>query len=1298
MAQQPLLRELIDIRESISTSDFVLELAKAVTDEGHRAQALRDYVVTDRLAGNFDEALSLIKSALDGNTSKPAYLHGSFGAGKSHFMAVLYALVHGDTAARSRTEFDQLLTKHSWLLDGDKKFLMVPYHMIGAKTMEQRVLGGYVDHVQRLHPEASVPLVYRTDALFTSLRHLRETMGESAFLAALNRNSAGGEEDEWGDSDSPAFWTTDNLDLALSAAEYYDDGREDRSAPKPNLVEPAAPQDFRGKLVNDATITLLPGFIRDAAENEQGFVSLDAGLGVISQHAKSLGYDGLILFLDELILWLAGLIHDQKFVSNEAGKITNLKEGGDTRRAIPIVSFIARQRDLRELVGEELSGAAETSIQDTLNLASGRFDVIRLEDRNLPEIARTRLLRPRGDEAAAQIDAAFERTKKLGPQVWDTLLGSDKGTTGADESSFRLSYPFSPAFLDTLVHISAALQRSRTGLKIMGQLLADHRDDLRLGDLVPVGDLYEQLARGGDRPFTADKKVLFDAADKLYRTRLRPYLLDSQELTEDDIRAYRTGRAHADAQTAGRCRQFIGQNRLICTILLAALAPTVPALRELTIRRLAALNHGSVVTPIPGAEVGIIQGRVEEWAGRFPEIKKVGTETNPAVRLELSGVDVDSVIANAQVNDNANNRASLAKQLLIEELGITEVGGHAGDELRFTWRGSERVAEVIFGNVSDEDTLPDHDLQPTIEGRWRIVIDLPYDEGPRTPIEDANRMRALRERQQDNPARAVAWLPTHLSKKRRADFGRLVVIDKALADEHRFDTQYAQHLNADNRAAAKQLLQSQRETLRGQLKAVFKQAYGLAEKIDVTTEIEQHFHPLPEVADLTLPIGQSMREGIRDIAGKLMAHQFPDHPDLDPDRTGAGVRAADTKTVLTHIRSAAESRDGRVEVPAKDRALMRRLAQPLGLGQQKEAYFELSRRWVEHFKQSAQTHGSTGDLTVISLGDWTDLPNPRGLEPHVKNLVIAAFAEMDDRVWVRGGSPLPDSPELHQIRTATDALRTQPLPEESVWETARQRFEVLFGAKTPTLRRGRLVHQLARQITEAAGRHRDPALRLVEQLEKHAEFLGLDDTDATGRLALARRSTELLQAVAGGAGGAAAAKKTIETFAAVELPAVSVDRYGTSLATADAVAAALAQASWDTLKMGEYLGPEGAALLDSLRNTARTDQRTADLVAALRSVTTQITELAAVRARAAARAEPPAAAPAPPVPRATDIALDTDTSHPQVPAADTGAPAAAPRRSGSHRGTARTAAAELSAELAALEPGATIEISWRVVE
>lgn len=134
----------------------VLLVAEATTSESAR-HALKDYVVTERLLENSDEALALIKSALDGHRSKAAYLHGSFGSGKSHFMAVLYALLSGDPAARSRTEFDPVLTKHEWLSTDGKKFLLVPYHMLGAKALEQRVLGGYVHHVKKPAPEAPTP-------------------------------------------------------------------------------------------------------------------------------------------------------------------------------------------------------------------------------------------------------------------------------------------------------------------------------------------------------------------------------------------------------------------------------------------------------------------------------------------------------------------------------------------------------------------------------------------------------------------------------------------------------------------------------------------------------------------------------------------------------------------------------------------------------------------------------------------------------------------------------------------------------------------------------------------------------------------------------------------------------------------------------------------------------------------------------------------------------------------------------------------------------------------------------------
>ncbi|MFE5215124.1 MULTISPECIES: BREX-2 system ATPase PglY [unclassified Streptomyces] len=1293
MAQQPpLLRDVIDIKESISTSDFVLQLSEATTPEGAE-RALRDYVVTERLLENFDEALGLIKAALDGHTSKAAYLHGSFGSGKSHFMAVLHALLSGSPAARSRTDLDPVLTKHEWLGTEGKRFLLVPYHMLGAKALEQRVLGGYVSHVKKLHPEAPTPQVYRTDALFEDIRAMRSRMGDAAVIAGLTSPDGGGadEEDEWGE----AFgWAPALLDTALAAEEVHEGGQA------LNLVSPSTAAELRARLVQDASTHLLPGFAKNAAEDEHGFVSLDAGLSVIAEHAKSLGYDGLILFMDELILWLATLIHDQKFVAREAGKITNFVEGGDARRAIPVISFIARQRDLRELVGEEVSGAAEASIQDTLNLASGRFDKITLEDRNLPQVAHARLLRPKDAQAAALIEAEFDKTRKIRQEVWDTLLGSDRGADGigADEESFRLTYPFSPAFMDTLVHVSSALQRNRTGMKLMGQLLADHRAELRLGDLIPVGDLYPLITAGGDKPFTDSLKVVFEAADKLYRTKLRPYLLLTHNVSEEDIEQYANRPdSISDPALRTRIKQFTGDNRIIGTLLLSALAPSVPALSDLTVRRLSALNYGSVVAPIPGREYGILKNKIAEWAGRFPEIKETGTEANPGVRLELSGVDVDSVIANANVNDNPGNRQALARRILVEELGISQ--GQLVDQLQFVWRGTERSVEVVFGNVADEDELPDHDLMPQQDGLWRLVIDLPFDDSEYGAVEDANRMRRLRERQGE-PSRTVAWLPTHLSGQRYADFRRLVVIDKAISDGRRFDGQYAGHLSPDNRARAKGLLETQRESLLKNVKAAFKQAYGLADKkaTDVELGFSDHLESLREVDGLTLSFGQSLRDGVRHIASRLLVSQYPDHPDLDPDGNGTVVRPADAKKVFTHVQAAAEARDGRAEVPAADRNLMRRIATPLRLGQQKEAYFELSHYWADHFRQLAREQGVTGDLSLITLTDWTDRPAPRGLPGFLARLVVASFAEMDDRVWVRAGTPLDPAPALNEIKDH-DALRSQPLPSEEDWSAARQRFTALFGETAPTLRRGRMVNQLARQIVQQAGDHQEAARELVTRLERHAGFLRLDETAENGRLAVARRAVDLLRELTRSAGqGAAGARKTVEALAAFDFGEVGADRFGTSVKQARAVAQALDSTSWTTLDLATSEGPEGEALLDSLRNAAQSDQRTNDLKEAL--ARTQREVLALVKRN---RATPPAP-PAPPAPRPSDVPLDTPSSHPPVPEQSPGTRPSTPgrvKRSGGGRTTAARAVAELQAEiaeLAAREPGATVEITWQVVE
>jgi hypothetical protein len=245
------------------------------------------------------------------------------------------------------------------------------------------------------------------------------------------------------------------------------------------------------------------------------------------------------------------------FVSSEGQKLTKLVEATTADRPIPLVSFVARQRDLRELVGDHVPGAEKLAFVDVLKYWEGRFHQITLEDRNLPAIAEKRVLRPRSEAARQMLDRAFEETRKARDEVMRVLL-----TTEADQRMFRAVYPFSPALVQTLVAVSSVLQRERTALKVMLQLLVNHRDSLALGDLVPVGDLFDVIAEG-DEPFTEDMRIHFENAKRLYHQKLRPLVEKNHGMRAEEME-----RLPADEP---RAVAFRADDRLLKTLLLAAL-------------------------------------------------------------------------------------------------------------------------------------------------------------------------------------------------------------------------------------------------------------------------------------------------------------------------------------------------------------------------------------------------------------------------------------------------------------------------------------------------------------------------------------------------------------------------------------------------------------------------------------------------------------------------------------------------------------------------------------------------------
>ncbi|MFU8804129.1 MAG: DUF6079 family protein, partial [Bradymonadaceae bacterium] len=756
-------KDLITIPEHRST--FVLKLTEGLENAG---ETVDNYVVTPALAERFDQSLSLIDKAVNSSQSQAAFLHGSFGSGKSHFMAVLNLLLQGYSPARSIEALTDVVVKHGWMKE--RKFLMVPYHMLGATSMEAAILGGYVDYIEAHHPDARLPGVFVADRILTNAESLRKTMGDSTFFGQLNagQSGLGGEPSEgaWGE-----------LEVGWDLAAYEE------------ALEAGPRSAQREKLVGDIVQHLLSS-VRDSARvaSEQQYVPFDEGLSIISRHASELGYDGLILFLDELILWLSGKSADVKFLRQELDKVPKLVEAQHSDRPIPIISFVARQRDLREMLGDTMVGDERSRLGLSVEWWQGRFDTIELEDRNLPIIASERLLRPKSPETRELVRQSFERfAGTLKKDSRDTML-----TSRHDEGDFRLVYPFSPALVQSLIVLSATLQRDRTALKLMQTLLIRKRDDLELGDVIPVGDLWDVIAEG-DEPMNDFMRRMMRTARRLWEHKLYPVLVRHHGVDPEEPGAV------IDPK---KVSNFRDDARLLKTLLIAALVPKLEVFEELTVDRLIALNHGSVRAPIPGAERSLAMRTLRNLATEVNEISIQGT-SNPVIQIRLEDVDIEPLLKQADTVDSRGNRRRKVKELLYDWLELKENQALRAD-YTLDWRGARRTVHIAYGNIREmgaERMTSDGD-------HWLIIFDYPFDEGDYSPSDDRAVLTRYREEHRTE-SDTIAWLPSFLNDKGKELLGRLLKIEDVLA---RFD-EYASNLRQEDRPIARTMLENNKKAV-----------------------------------------------------------------------------------------------------------------------------------------------------------------------------------------------------------------------------------------------------------------------------------------------------------------------------------------------------------------------------------------------------------------------------------------------------------------------------------------------------
>jgi hypothetical protein len=1159
-----LLSDVLDIPVAAGDEDYVLRLTDGI-DQARIAGTIDEYVVTPELVQAFDSALGLVAEAMTTGVSRGAFLSGSFGSGKSHFMAVLYALLRHNATARAKQELQPVVDKHDAILR-DKNVLPLAFHLLAAESMEAALFSGYVRQVRALHPGAPLPALYMADALLADADRMRARMGDDGFFAGLN-GGAEKKADAWsGLLGDDVTWAPGSYAAAKAAA-------------------PGSEQ--RQKLVTALTREYFASYTQRAE-----FVDLDTGLSVIAEHAKSLGHDAVVLFLDELVLWLAFGVQDREFFRRESQKLTKLVEAGMGPRAIPLVSFVARQMDLRRWFADAgASGAEQEALDRAFRHQEGRFGTIVLGDNNLPYVAHRRLLRRRADNPHAELVLrdAFARINRS-PAIWDVLLdgiNTDDQHRGADEEAFRLTYPFSPALVSTLRDLASVMQRERTALKVMQQMLVHRRDTLTIDDVIPVGDSFDYIV-SGSQPLDAQAAALFKSANALYQDKLRPLILSDNGLTE------------ADASDPGKLTAaFRAHDRLAKTLLLSAVAPRVPALKELTASRLASLNHGSIRSPLPGSEAGIVLTKVKEWSRRVPEIHIDADPRNPVIRVQLSDVDYESVVENAKGEDNDGRRRELIKDLVREALGVAETSQDVFGAYQHTvtWRGSRRSVDLVFGNVRDATWLSDDHFRARA-GSWRFVIDFPYDDPGFSSAQDMARLDQITDR--GPRERVIAWLPHFLSEDRMRDVRRLVILDWLLTgtggDRWRKN---ADHLSEVDRAQARAILESQRTALREGLRRAIQEAYGAARSTPGTlaedTSHDRVLISLDAGFVPAAPVGADLGAAFRNLVDQAFSSTYPAHPRFEPGDTEVAIR--DLVAVYSHVERAVADPEGRVRLEGADIAGVRRVANALGVGQAAETHFlfgdDRFTPWAAEFERAAARDGIRLDDAVIvaQLRKWIDtMTPPFGLRDEVADLVILAWAALRTRAWYDRGGPVPP-PRPGAARPEME-LRPEPLPAPGDWKKATSRAEALFGLHINPYLTAAGVAELTADIQQRVGALADDASGLVPQVEHAYDRLGLDK-EQTGRLATARAGSGLLEGLRRAGGDRV---RLIEALASAQLPCTEA-ALANSLTRARTVADALRAFRWDRLTqlreaeaVQDDRGRSAAGALNALRDAVRADE------------------------------------------------------------------------------------------------------------
>jgi|GEM_PF-1338039 len=1090
MAISP-LRRYFQLPDDVKTVDFVHQIDRAASKE-RIFRTLFDYQVTPSISRSLNSALDNVRRGLEERRSVFTWIHGSFGCGKSHFMNVLSLLAADEkTVYSTHPELEEHRARFSPSVIGKNLFrLHVQCISRGAHSLEDIVLGAAIEELARVRPEAPVPALFEVQKLFASAKQLLKDLGDEKFFGAFPSNKT--EDADWGEF-----------------------GGWDRSRFEAAIAKPGS-SDARALAGELAKTPWLEGM---AAGGE--LVKLGPGLQILAEHLKRLGYDGVILFLDELVLWLS-TFQDPKKLALETPKVSTLVEHGDYPPALPFLTFAARQRDLSEMVGKLTVGKDEVIFRDQLSFWKDRFETISLEDKDLPRIIEKRVLKTTGTEATMELDRAFDTYKRTFAADFRQLNGNQ-----GDADDFRRVYPFSPALVEVMVALSATLQRDRTALRELTHLLVRYLPDFELGKVVPVGDLFDVVAHGQTSDLPAIQK-LYEQARRIYENDLLPHIqkknntatAEKCQLLRDEFDK-RLGCAGCSEKA---CRT---QTRIAKTVMLQGLVPNTPVLRNLTAQGLVYLNSGTLKSKVPNQEPSMAAQLVIDLKDASPAIHLEGV-TNPIVRCILDVIDVRRILDYCRDLDNEQRRRIRVRQILFERMNI-KVEDQTGTRT-VEWRGRKWRVGFVYDNVRQAN---DHVFRPAEDEDVRVIVDYPFDEMGRSPREDEERIGQVIEGLSSKDAArglpTITWLPAFIDEDMRQVLADLCVLDGLVPLQDKDLATRVPWVSMDELGRVRGTLEQQQSHKKQQVENALARAYGVMPgnaSLAAGMAPEHHAYLIRHDKRLGVPADGIWDQSLESLIKQALEARAPRHPVFTKVPTRGRL-----ETVLDLMGRLFDTPERRARFDRGQIDDLRAIAAAEHLGivrviEDDATYaggiFETIAKNLGHHK---------GRLSVGAVRAAIDPDGWMELSREVQDFVVLAYAKAAAR-------PLRLMAQGQVVegligKLADDlALIPVELPGHELWQSALKTAKLLGIAQGQALTPAR-VDELATAAREKASKINTAQIsKTLGLLQEWAELIGLTEAvESTPRGATLAAIRDLVQAIQGAGREAVAVVRALGQWA-----------------------------------------------------------------------------------------------------------------------------------------------------------------------